>query len=415
MIEKPRGTRDFLPEDMDKRRYIEDTIRKIFESFGYREVQTPTLEKLNLFTAKSGDEILGEIYSFKDKSGRDLALRPELTAPVIRMYIEKMQMDPKPIKLFYIENCFRYDRPQKGRYREFTQAGCELIGCDSPACAAELISLAWNILKNIGIKNMKLKIGNLDFVSDLFDRIGIENNLRRKIFPYIDKKQFEELEQELLRENITEENINTILSFFNSNNIDEIKKYIDTPSERFEDILSFLDIFGLNDYQIDTSIVRGIDYYKGVVFEIEAPALGAEKQICGGGEYDLVSIFGGKPISTSGFAIGFDRAIVALEAEGYNFPNKKLKAYIIPISRDYLNYAIEIATMLRNAYIPSDLDLIRRGIRKSLKYADSIGVRNVILIGEDELKNNYLTVRDMKTGRQTKVNKKNIVDFLMEE
>ena len=140
MFKIPRGTRDFSPKEMEKRRYVEECMRSTFETFGYREIQTPMFESLELFTAKSGNAVIDEIYSFSDKGGRNLALRPELTAPVIRFYVDKLQMEPKPLKLFYFGNCFRYDRPQKGRYREFKQAGCELIGADTPIAYAEPVS-----------------------------------------------------------------------------------------------------------------------------------------------------------------------------------------------------------------------------------------------------------------------------------
>ena len=159
MFKLPRGTTDFTPEEMEKRRYVEEKMASTFKSFGYREIQTPTFETLELFTAKSGDSIIDEIYAFSDKGGRELALRPELTAPVIRFYVDKLQMEPKPLKLYYFGNCFRYDRPQKGRYREFQQAGCEIIGADTPEAYAELIAMAYNILKNVGLKNIKLNIG----------------------------------------------------------------------------------------------------------------------------------------------------------------------------------------------------------------------------------------------------------------
>ena len=145
MFQIPRGTRDFTSDDMNKRRYVEKIMKSTFQRFGYREIQTPTFENLELFTAKSGEGIIDEIYSFKDKGGRELALRPELTAPVMRFYVEKLQMEPKPLKLYYFGSCFRYDRPQKGRYREFTQAGCEIIGTDSPEANAELIAMSFTI------------------------------------------------------------------------------------------------------------------------------------------------------------------------------------------------------------------------------------------------------------------------------
>jgi histidyl-tRNA synthetase len=147
MFQVPRGTRDFTPEEMEKRRYIEQNMAATFTSFGYGEIQTPTFENLELFTAKSGESIVNELYSFTDKGGRELALRPELTAPVIRCYVERLQMEPKPLKLFYFGNCYRYDRPQKGRYREFQQAGCEVIGVDTAEAVAELLALAFTPFK----------------------------------------------------------------------------------------------------------------------------------------------------------------------------------------------------------------------------------------------------------------------------
>jgi len=187
----PRGTRDFTPEEMQKRRYLEKCMRDTFNSFGYGEVQTPMFEHLDLFTAKSGEGIIDEIYSFQDKGGRNLALRPELTAPVMRFYVEKMQMEPKPLKLFYFGNCFRYDRPQKGRYREFMQAGCELIGTDTPEAQAELVAMAYKILVNAGLKDITLSIGNLNILSVLFEKLGLSKENQKYLIPLIDKSQFE--------------------------------------------------------------------------------------------------------------------------------------------------------------------------------------------------------------------------------
>ena len=164
MISKPRGTRDFTPEEMKKRRWLERKMRDVFERYGYEEIATPTIEHLELFTLKSGEGIIEETYAFEDKAGRKLALRPELTAPVMRFYVERFQMDAKPLKFYYFGNCFRYDRPQKGRYREFWQFGCELIGSDKPEAIAELISLAYNILRESGLRNVIVRVGNLDIL-----------------------------------------------------------------------------------------------------------------------------------------------------------------------------------------------------------------------------------------------------------
>ncbi|HEX08741.1 MAG TPA: histidine--tRNA ligase [Thermoplasmatales archaeon] len=409
-INIPRGTRDFSPDEMFKRRYVENKIRNIFQSFGYREVQTPTFEHLELFTLKSGEEIIEEIYAFKDKGNRDLALRPELTAPVIRFYVEKMQMEPKPLKLFYIGNCYRYDRPQKGRYREFTQVGCELIGTDTPEAQAELVYLAYTILKNIGLRNIVLRLGNLDIIYAFLENMGIKKNQFRELMHLIDKSRFYELEKRLFEMRVAKSKIKMFKEFLNCTSIDKLKGFIEVPAiDKFGEVIDFLKIFGIDNFEIDMKIVRGLDYYKGVVFEIDAPILGAEKQLCGGGEYELVSLFGGKEVPTAGFAIGFDRAVIALEEEGYVFPEQKIDAYVIPINEKMLKNAIKIVNRLREKNIVADVDLMRRGLAKSLKYASSIRAKKAIIVGPQEWGKESVIVRDMDSGEQIEVKIKDLL------
>ena len=417
MYKIPRGTRDFSPEEMNKRNYIEKIMRKTFETFGYREVQTPTFESLELFTAKSGETILDEIYSFTDKSGRNLALRPELTAPVIRFYVDKLQMEPKPLKLFYFGNCYRYDRPQKGRYREFKQAGCEIIGTDTDEAYAELIALAYNILDKTGLKNLELKIGNLNILSSIFDQFKITKDQQKYMIPLIDKSLFEEVFDALRDFGVKNEDANILTELIQTSDIKKIEQFIKEENAKkelifFKKILSLLkECFGIN-YEIKMSIVRGLDYYKGIVFEIEAPLLGAEKQLCGGGAYDLVSLFGGKSTPTAGFAIGFDRTIVALESEEFKFPNQEIDVYVIPINYDMIKKSLEIVKEIRDSGFTVDIDLLRRGLSKSLKYANSINAKKIIIVGPDEMKNNSVIVRDMKTGEQVNAQIKNITKIV---
>ena len=417
MYKIPRGTRDFSPEEMNKRNYIEKIMRKTFETFGYREVQTPTFESLELFTAKSGETILDEIYSFTDKSSRNLALRPELTAPVIRFYVDKLQMEPKPLKLFYFGNCYRYDRPQKGRYREFKQAGCEIIGTDTDEAYAELIALAYNILDKTGLKNLELKIGNLNILSSIFDQFKITKDQQKYMIPLIDKSLFEEVFDALRDFGVKNEDANILTELIQTSDIKKIEQFIKEEDAKkelifFKKILSLLkECFSIN-YEIKMSIVRGLDYYKGIVFEIETPLLGAEKQLCGGGAYDLVSLFGGKSTPTAGFAIGFDRTIVALESEEFKFPNQEIDVYVIPINYDMIQNSLKIVKEIRDSGFTVDIDLLRRGLSKSLKYANSINAKKIIIVGPDEMKNNSVIVRDMKTGEQVNAQIKNITKIV---
>ena len=407
MFQVPRGTRDFTPEEMEKRRYIQRNMTSTFLSFGYGEIQTPTFENIELFTSKSGESILNEIYNFTDKGGRELALRPELTAPVIRCYIERLQMEPKPLKLFYFGNCYRYDRPQKGRYREFRQAGCEIIGVDTTEAMAELLALAFRILKNVGLKNVRINIGNLTIISTIFKRLNLSKDDQKRLLPLIDKSQFDDLKVSLRDCGVCETDADQFIRVLQTSEVNEIRLFIADDPDAIKELSIIETIIGLlknafyiTEYNIKLSIVRGLDYYKGLVFEIDAPVLGAEKQLCGGGSYDLVTLFGGTEVSTSGFAIGFDRTILALEAEGFVFPASKLDVYIIPVNQDMICTSIEIAQQLRNQGLSVDFDQLRRGIGKSLKYADSKHVEKVIIVGPKELANNTVTLRDMKIGDQ---------------
>lgn len=410
MFQVPRGTRDFTPDEMQKRRTVEQVIRKTFRSFGYQEIQTPTFETLELFTAKSGESILDEIYDFTDKGGRTLALRPELTAPVMRFYVNKLQMNPKPLKLFYVGSCFRYDRPQKGRYREFQQAGCELIGAATPESSAELIALAYTILYNAGLKNIIINIGNLTIINAMFAHLGLKKETITTILPLIDKEQFDDVHDVLLNQGLTESKTSDFLNILQTPEIATIKTYIKNDKDAcaeltsLETIFQFLKkCFHIDSYQLKMSIVRGLDYYKGIVFEIDAPILGAEKQLCGGGAYDLIPLFGGRETPTQGFAIGFDRTLLALEEEQHNFPPEQTDVYIIPVTPDMIKHALELAYQCRNKGLITDIDLLQRGIGKALKHANAKHSTHALIVGPDEYAENKVTIRDMTSGSQQQI------------
>jgi histidyl-tRNA synthetase len=375
---------------MRKRRWLEQKMRSIFEKYGYEEIATPTIEHLDLFTLKSGEGIIEETYAFEDKAGRKLALRPELTAPVMRFYVERFQMETKPIKFYYFGNCFRYDRPQKGRYREFWQFGCELIGSDKPEAIAELIAMAYNILRESGLRNIILRIGNLDILRRFLDSIGARD---AEIMRLIDKKDFEEL-----RKKMEEKDFEEFKRFIEIKKIEEIEY---EEADRMKEIFEFLEEFAIP-YNLDLSIARGLDYYIGVVFEIDAPKLGAEKQICGGGEYNLVPLLGGRKIPTAGFAIGFDRTLLALETEGIKFGRENKPVYIAYME-GMIKEAIKIVRMIRQHDIKAEMDLMRRSISKSLEYANKKGFNKVIIVAPDEWKKNKVILKDMEKREQKEV------------
>ncbi len=397
---KPRGTRDFFPEEMEKRRYVEKIMRETFEKFGFKEILTPTFETLELITAKSGEEIVRSLYVFEDKSGRKLALRPELTAPVMRAYVNSLSKKPKPIKLYYITNCFRYERPQSGRYREFWQAGIEIIGGKSPDAEAEVIALADATLKNLGLEDYEIHVGNIGILRKLLEEEGIAEKEQSIILTAIDKGEKEKLERY--------ERLLPILEL-----IGEEKKVIEKAEEllknssayeelqKLKELLKFLRYYNV-DFKVNLGIARGLDYYTGMVFEIYSYKLGAERQICGGGSYSLTEVFGGEPTSTCGFAFGFDRVVLALEKEGKISLGKRKSFFVVAVSRELIKEALDIAMKIREKY-PCEVDLMRRKLKKALSYAATRGFSHVIIVGEEELKKGKVILRDMETREQKEI------------
>ena len=416
MFERPRGTNDWGPEDMAKRRFVESRFVQLAESFGFREVSTPTFESLDLFTAKSGPAIVRELYAFKDQGGRDLALRPEFTASILRFYVSDLRSRPKPVKVYATGNVFRYEEPQKGRYREFSQVNAEIIGGAPLPSDAEVLALGIGTMRAIGLKQVKARIGNIGILRGFLPFAPADQAV---VLHSLDKRNFAMLDAELAR--LGRPDLSAPLRQLiglsgDASVLDKAAKILgDAASAGFEHlrkIADLLDAYGVSrkDYEFDMGVVRGLDYYTGMVFEIDSPNLGAEKQVGGGGAYNLAEVFGGEPIAQTGFALGLDRLAMAAEAERTIEPPRPLDAYVVPIGDTAQTKAIEILTTLRAAGLGSDVDLVGRGPSKNLDYANAIGARTAILVGERELKSGKVTVRDMTSGAQTEVALPDLVD-----
>ena len=260
------------------------------------------------------------------------------------------------------------------------------------------------------MKNIHLNIGNLTIISAIFKKLHLLKDDQKILLPFIDKSQFEELKIALRDCGVSQNSIQHFIRILQTSDIKEIREFIadDTDAitelDTMEIILDLLkNAFQIHEYTIKLSIVRGLDYYKGLVFEIDAPVLGAEKQLCGGGSYELVPLFGGTEVPTAGFAIGFDRTLLALEEEDFPFPMRKLDVFVIPVTKDMIPMSINIVQDLRNHGLSVDFDQLRRGIGKSLKYANTKHVKKVIIVGPKELEQKIITVRDMETGAQETV------------
>ena len=401
MIERPRGTRDFLPDDMERRRHYEGLLRGTAKTFGFREVATPIFEEAELFIARSGPNVLKELYAFKDKGDRDIALRPEMTAAVIRMFVNEMSNDPKPLKLFYFGQCFRYERPQSGRYREFFQFGAELIGNPNASSDAEVIAMAAAMIKALGLKEYRIRIGHIGVLRQRIADAGVPKERAAEVLQKLDKKLYDEARPLMKEMGVADDVMEEIFEL--TETVGDSSVLTKVPGEAgdyLRQLVELLDIMGVRDIEIDLGVVRGLDYYTGMVFEIEAPSLGAEKQICGGGSYTLSQIFGGSEVFSTGFAIGFDRVLLAIEKEGQTFECKGVDAYVLPVTEDMRMKCSEIASMLRAAGIPTDLDLMGRKMQKAMKYAAGIGAKYAIIVGAKEMESGCVTVKDMASGEQ---------------
>ena len=402
MIQRPRGTRDFGPAEMAKRRKVEQAMRDVCHRFGFGEVVTPTFEHSELFTLRSGQGIIDEMYVFKDKGDRDMALRPEITASVIRFYVTDMSTSPKPLKLYYVGNCFRYENPQSGRYREFFQLGAELIGTKTPETDAEVIALAVNCIRDAGLENFVVRVGHIGILKSLVREQIKDEQTAAEVLRKIDKEDWDALGDMFDAKVLPRQLFDKITSIADiKGGVEELNNLEDSESTRhLKEIFEVLKLYGIDDAQVDLGIVRGLDYYSGMVFEIDAPRLGAEKQVLGGGSYTLSELFGGEPVFSTGFAIGIDRVVLASEAEREIQVEPPLDAYVIPAKDDMRKYAFGIVARLRSQGLNADVDLMRRTMSKNLKYASSVGARFAVIVGKDEMAKRSVTLRDMKTGKQ---------------
>lgn len=427
---RPRGTRDFLFTEMRERKEAESTLRNVFENYGFQEIKTPLFEELKLFTTKSGEEIVDQLYNFKDKSDRELALRPELTAPVARLYLNELQKTTaKPIKLYYYGSCFRYERPQKGRFRQFWQFGCELIGAKSPEGEAEVISMCNESLESLGITPADININHLGIIRGLFAHFNIDTKTQREIMVIIDKGDKELLKESLIGDNpvIDNEELNNVLLNLIDMvggkeilpDIEELVKPYDEPQEslaELEELVKTLDSFGVDNYTLNLGVARGLDYYTGIVFEVYIPELGAQKQVCGGGTYSLIKVFGGEEIESTGFAFGFDRLMNAIEElNGEKELKPYLDVFVAPINDETRQKSFEITQTLRKNGIATDVDLNRKKFKKLMNHANNINVGKVVIVGKKDLDEGKVTVKDMNSGNQELVSLDSLVDYIKGE
>ncbi len=429
-LEKVKGTRDLLPEEMAKRRWVFERIREVFERYNFYEVLTPTFEYTTLFQLRSGEEVVEQLYAFDDKGGRNISLRPDMTSSVARLYVNSFQNAPKPIKWYYIANMFRYEEPQSGRYREFWQAGVELLGSDRVEADAEVIALFVESYLATGLEDFTVNIGDRVLLDEFARMLGVEDDVGlMRLIDKKDKMSREDFIAALGDFGLDEEGIGKVLSLIEiKGKPDEVlpkaeelftSEAAKEEIKRLYELVDLLGAYGVREkILIDLGIARGFDYYTSIVFEAIAPNDLGIGSIGGGGRYDnLIEVFGGKPTPATGFAIGIERLIPILEWKGL-IPEPKLKpdVYVIPIGKDaeIRKVVVEITSALRGAGIKADYELTGRKIGKALDYAGRLGVPYVVLVGKRDLSEGKVTIRDMESGEQRAVEKGKVVDVLGE-
>lgn len=409
ITQAPKGTEDLLPSDSYKWQYLEKNFNKVCTEFGYKEIRFPTFEHTELFERGVGDTtdvVEKQMYTFNDKGGRSVTLRPEGTASTARSFLQNsLYALPMPIKMFYDIACFRYENKQKGRLREFHQFGVEAFGSEGPSIDAEIISLALTFLKRVGLTDLSVNINSIGCPEC---RRKYNDALREFFRPKLDelcdtcKGRFERNPLRIL-------DCKSEICQKLGEGAPKLLDYIcDDCREHFEGFKNSLDNLGI-EYKIDSSIVRGLDYYTKSVFEI----ISGPFTVCGGGRYDgLVEELGGKPCPAIGFGLGIERLLIRLAETGVVIPDEsKLDLYIVPLGENAQLKAQKLAFDLRSSGVRVDTDHMKRGLKPQMKYADKLGAKYTIVLGDNEIESGNANIKNMETGEQTSVQLDKLCEF----
>lgn len=415
VISAPRGTKDITPKESYKWNFLENKFKEICSIYGYEEIRTPIFEHTELFKRGVGDTtdiVQKEMYSFVDKGDREITLKPEGTAGVVRAFIEhKMNADAQPTKLFYITPCFRYERPQSGRQRQFHQFGVEAIGGDSPSLDAEVIALAMQFLNELGLNDLSVSINSVGcpVCRESYNRL-LKDYLLQKSDVLCD-----------LCNDRREKNPMRVIDCKNETcqaNIVDIPLMADHLCEdcqkHFKTLKEYLDEMDIR-YSVDKKIVRGLDYYKRTAFEIISNDLGSQSTVCGGGRYDgLVELIGGpKGFSGIGFGMGAERLLLTLEANDIKIENpNRTDIFIVTIGEKAKLKSFSLLKELRKEHFSADKDHLDRSVKAQFKYSNKINSKFTIVIGDDELEKDEASLKDMETGEQRLIKISEIVDEL---
>ena len=409
-VQAPKGTKDMLPQDAYKWHFVENKFREIAKFYGMREIRTPMFEHTDLFLRGVGDTtdiVQKEMYTFNDKGNRSITLKPEGTSPVVRAFIEnRLFNEAQPTKLYYAITCFRYENVQKGRLRQFHQFGTEVFGSKEPSMDAEVIAFAMEFLKSLGLKSLSLNINNLGCP-----------NCRPKYNEAL-KKFLEENYDDLcgLCQSRFDKNPMRILDCKNKNcgeitkNAPIILDYMcEECDSHFAEVKKYLDILNIP-YTVDPGIVRGLDYYTKTIFEI----LNDDFTVCGGGRYDrLIEQLGGPEMPAVGFGLGIERLLLTLKNEGIEIPSEGLyDLYVGARGEEGKLASFKLANTLRTRGIKTEINHMGRSLKAEMKYANKIGAKFTVVLGDDELQTGNAKLKRMSDGEQFEVNLNNIEEIV---
>jgi len=426
-----KGMRDILPEEFSLFKRVTAVILQIFNDYGYQEMSMPVLEPFELFAAKSGEEIKESMYVFEDKAGRKLALRPEMTASVARIYITYfMKGVKKPLRLSYIGPCYRYDNPQYGRYREFRQAGLELIGSEYPEADAEILIACDDLMTRLGFSNFHLKVGHVGILREILAQEGMNDEFQNRILSLMDRNKIEEVFQLFQEQNLPDNVIKIFreLTQLKGRNIQELIDQAAAFLESYPQALSalqnlkeiltlYLSLGDQNRILIDLGFARGLEYYTGMIFEIFIEDLSIA--VGGGGRYDnLIANFQGEATPAVGCAPGIDRIVLAMtekkniEAEREIYARKIMVACLDEI---ILPEALKIAQIIRKENYPTEFDVARKKLKNLLTFATNKKVRFVVIVGSKELVKKEVIIRDLALEQQEIVQIADLLNYLKEK
>ena len=397
-------------------RFIEKQARKTAELYGYKEIITPVVESYDLVAAKAGEEVRLRMYAFEDLGGRKVALRPEFTASVARLVATTLRNEPKPLRLFCVGSLYRYDEPQKGRFREFWQSNFELMGPEKPEADAEILLLTKRFMKSVGLKNIIFKVGHVGVLRSILSQEGLAEEVQNQAMQRMDKKLYEEALKIVREAGASEKGIQTLQSLVGLKGedaakvLEKMRKIVEDYPEAVEAVKNLGEILSLIaeagekiNITVDAGFARGLEYYTGIIFEVYVPEL--DIALAGGGRYNkLVELFGGEPTPAVGVAHGIDRMMLALQEQKAEINVEETRpVMIIPVSENLNSETLKIAEILRAENIPVELEVMGRKVSRALEDADRRGISHVVIVGEKELKEGAVVLRNMRKKEQTTV------------